>query len=149
MQLTSYTDYALRVMIYLAELSGKQATITEIAEYFDISRNHLVKVVQQLGGKGFIKTTRGKGGGLTLQRPADMIIVGDVVRSMEKRFYWVECFNPEHQHCRLLPRCRLKHLLDRAGQAYLQVLDSATLADLVVQKTALSQVPESSPEKME
>lgn len=131
MQITSYTDYALRVLIYLVKIPNRQATITEIADFYNISRNHLVKVVHQLGGKGFVKTTRGKGGGLSLQRPPEMIPIGEVVRSMETHFHWVECFDPTQQQCRLLPGCGLKHLLARAGDAYLQVLDAATLADLL------------------
>ena len=131
MQITSYTDYALRVLIYLAMSSNRQTTITEIADFYKISRNHLVKVVHQLGSKGFVRTTRGKGGGLSLQHPPEMISIGEVVRSMESHFNWVECFDPAQQHCRLLPGCGLKQLLGRAGDAYLQVLDAATLADLL------------------
>lgn len=131
MQITSYTDYALRVLIYIAISNKKQVTITEIAEFFDISRNHLVKVVHQLGSKGFLKTTRGKGGGITLQRAPELIRIGDVVRNMENHFNWVECFDPQQQHCRLIGGCGLKHLLANAGNAYLQVLDKATLADVL------------------
>lgn len=83
MQITSYTDYALRVLLYLAMSPNQQ---TKIADFFNISRNHLVKVVHQLGGKGFVKTTRGKGGGLSLQFPPEMIRIGEVVRSMENHF---------------------------------------------------------------
>ncbi|MFZ2168875.1 MAG: Rrf2 family transcriptional regulator [Methylococcaceae bacterium] len=132
MQITSYTDYALRVLIFLARSPNSQSTITEIADFFNISRNHLVKVVHQLGGKGFVNTTRGKGGGLSLQRPPEMIRIGEVVRSMETHFNWVECFDPSQQHCRLLPGCGLKQLLARAGDAYLQVLDAATLEDVLL-----------------
>jgi Rrf2 family nitric oxide-sensitive transcriptional repressor len=131
MQITSYTDYALRVLIYLASSPNKQATITEISDFYNISRNHLVKVVHQLGSKGFVNTTRGKGGGFSLQRPPELISIGDVVRSMETHFNWVECFDPALQHCRLLPSCGLKRLLARAGDAYLQVLDAATLAEVL------------------
>ena len=131
MQITSYTDYALRVLIYLAMSQDRHATITEIADFFKISRNHLVKVVHQLGSKGFVKTMRGKGGGFSLQRPPELISIGEVVRSMETHFNWVECFDPALQRCRLLPSCGLKHLLARAGDAYLQVLDAATLADVL------------------
>jgi Rrf2 family transcriptional regulator, nitric oxide-sensitive transcriptional repressor len=131
MQITSYTDYALRVLIYLGMTPDRQATITEIADFFNISRNHLVKVVHQLGSKGFVKTTRGKGGGFSLLHPPEMISIGEVVRSMETHFNWVECFDPAQQRCRLLPNCGLKHLLARAGNAYLQVLDAATLADVL------------------
>lgn len=131
MQLTLYTDYALRVLIYLASSREKQATVTEIADFYNISRNHLVKVVHQLGNKGFVKTTRGKGGGVELQRPPETILIGEVVRSMEKHLNWVECFDPLRQHCRLLPNCNIKQLLTRAGNAYLQVLDNASLADML------------------
>jgi Rrf2 family nitric oxide-sensitive transcriptional repressor len=135
MQITSYTDYALRVLIYLARSPDRQTTITEAADFFNISRNHLVKVVHQLGNNGFVKTTRGKGGGLALQRPPEKISIGDVVRSMENHFNWVECFDPAKQHCRLLPNCGLKQLFARAGNAYLDILDSATLADVTLGKT--------------
>jgi Rrf2 family transcriptional regulator, nitric oxide-sensitive transcriptional repressor len=148
MQITSYTDYALRVLIYLATSSGKQATITEISDFFNISRNHLVKVVHQLGSKGFVKTTRGKGGGLALQRPPEMISIGEVVRSMENHFNWVECFDPAQQHCRLLPSCGLKQLITRAGDAYLQVLDSATLADVLLGTTPIELHPKISLERL-
>jgi len=131
MQLTRYTDYALRVLLYLAMSPNRQANITEIADFFNVSRNHLVKVVHQLGSKGFVKTTRGKGGGLSLQHAPETIHIGEVVRSMESHFNWVECFDPAQQRCRLAPGCGLKHLLARAGDAYLQVLDTETLADML------------------
>jgi Rrf2 family nitric oxide-sensitive transcriptional repressor len=111
---------------------NKQATIPEIAAFFNISRNHLVKVVHQLGRNGVVKTMRGKGGGISLQHPAEMINIGEIVRGMETHFNWAECFNPSQQRCRLLPSCGLKHLLAKAGNAYLQVLDTATLADVLL-----------------
>jgi len=140
MQITSYTDYALRTLIYLAMSPNRQATIPEISDFYNISRNHLVKVVHQLGIKGFLETTRGKGGGFSLQRPTEMISIGEVVRSMETHFNWVECFDPEQQQCRLLPGCGLKRLLARAGDAYLQVLDATTLAD-VLSGTVTVEIP--------
>lgn len=148
MQITSYTDYALRVLIYLAISTGKQTTITEISDFFNISRNHLVKVVHQLGAKGFVKSTRGKGGGLILQRPPEMISIGEVVRSMENHFNWVECFDPAQQHCRFLPGCGLKQLITRAGDAYLQVLDSATLADVLLGTTPIELNPKIALERL-
>lgn len=140
MQITSYTDYALRVLIYLAMSPNEQATITEVADFYNISRNHLVKVVHQLGSKGFVNTARGKGGGISLQRPPEQIGIGEVVRNMENHFNWVECFNPAQQQCPLLPSCGLKHLLARAGDAYLNVLDAVTLADVLV-NTAVVKLP--------
>ena len=142
MQITSYTDYALRVLIYLALSPNRQATITEVSDFFNISRNHLVKVVHQLGGEGFVITTRGKGGGLSLQRPPEMINIGEVVRSMETHFNWVECFDPAQQRCRLLPNCGLKQLLGLAGDAYLQVLDAATLADVLSDTVTTLKLPQ-------
>lgn len=123
--------------MFIAKSPTGQTTITEIADFFNISRNHLVKVVHQLGSKGFVKTTRGKGGGLTLQRPPELIRIGDVVRNMENHFNWVECFDPTLQHCRLLPNCGLKQLFARAGNAYLNILDSATLADVLLGITTI------------
>ena len=140
MQITSYTDYALRALIYLAMSKNRQATITEIADFYNISRNHLVKVVHQLGSKGFVITTRGKGGGLRLQRPPEMIHIGEVVRTMENHFNWVECFDPAQQQCRLLPNCGLKKLFASAGNAYLQVLDTATLSDVLLGSTTVIQL---------
>jgi len=146
MQITGYTDYALRVLMYLAMSPNRQATITEIAEFFNISRNHLVKVVHQLGGKGFVKTTRGKGGGFTLQRPAELIAIGEVVRAMENHFNWVECFDPAKQHCRLLPNCSLKQLFAKAGNAYLAILDGTTLADITAGNSNVALLQNKEPE---
>jgi Rrf2 family nitric oxide-sensitive transcriptional repressor len=138
MQLTSYTDYVLRVLLYLAMSPEQQAKITEIADFFNISRNHLIKVVHQLGSKSFVKTTRGKGG-LSLPRPSEMIRIGEVVRSMENHFNRVECFGPARQHCRLRPGCGLKHVLTRAGNAYFQILDNATLADVLLETAPITE----------
>lgn len=146
MQLTSYTDYALRVLIYLGTTPDRQANITEIADFFNISRNHLVKVVHQLGSLGFVKTTRGKGGGFSLQRPPEKISIGEVIRSMENHFNWVECFDPSRNHCRLQPNCGLKRLLARAGDAYLNVLDAATLKDVLLDTSIIALPQKAAPE---
>ncbi len=95
MQLTSHTDYALRVLIYLAKNREQKVTIGELAEFFKISRNHFVKVVHNLSVKGFIRPIRGNGGGLYLARPADQINIGNVVRAMEGHFHLVDCLNAE------------------------------------------------------
>lgn len=138
MQITSHTDYALRVLLYLATTPTGKANVPELSEFFSISRNHLVKVVHRLGNKGFVKTTRGKGGGFMLSRPPEKISIGDVVRAMENHFYWMECFDPKQQHCRFLPACGLKQLFADAGDVYLSLLDQATLAD-VLPKTVRNQ----------
>ena len=120
MQLNLQTDYALRVLMYLARKDSELATIREIAEYFRISEHHLVKVVHQLSLKGFICSLRGRNGGIALARPPEAINVGDVIRNMESHFNVVECFNPASQGCRLLPACRLKGLLYQAREAFLK-----------------------------
>lgn len=131
MHLTRYTDYSLRVLIYLASHRDKLATIGEIATHYDISRNHLMKVVHQLGANGYIDTLRGKGGGIRLARPPEEIVVGKVVRSMEENMAIVECFTPNTCTCILAPGCTLKDALDEATQSFLATLDLYTLADLV------------------
>lgn len=138
MQLTKHTDYALRVLLYL--VTTPEATIGEIAEHYQISRNHLVKVVHALGCKGFIVTTRGKNGGIRLARPADEISVGDVVRRTEPNFDVVECFNFKRAHCVALPTCGLKSALNQAAEQFLNVLDGYTLADGVLSRDSLPTV---------
>jgi len=134
MRLTQWTDYTLRVLMYCAATEGREqpVTIVEVAEGYGISRSHLMKIVQQLGAQGLLETTRGRGGGMRLMRPASEINVGAVVRATETDFHLVECFDPETNRCRLSSHCRLKGVLGRAMQAYLDVLDGVTLADLMV-----------------
>ncbi|MDD5240501.1 MAG: Rrf2 family transcriptional regulator [Sulfuricella sp.] len=131
MHLTRYTDYSLRVLIYLGSRRDKLATIAEIAAHYNISRNHLMKVVHQLGAHGYIDTLRGKGGGIKLARPPGQIVVGDVVRSMEENMSIVECFAPDTCSCILAPGCTLKDALSEATQSFLSTLDLYTLADLI------------------
>lgn len=131
MRLTLHTDYALRLLMYLAVKPDGRATIREVAEAYGISRNHLVKVAHELGRAGFVETLRGRGGGLRLARPAEAIGIAKVVRAMEEDFRLVECFDPQTDRCRISPSCRLKRLLRQALEAYMEVLGKATLADLV------------------
>ncbi len=133
MRLTQWTDYTLRVLMYCAATEGREqpVTITEVAEGYGISRSHLMKIVQQLSAQGLLETTRGRGGGMRLMRPAADINVGVVVRTTETDFNLVECFDPATDQCRLSGHCRLKGVLGRAMDAYLAVLDGVTLADLV------------------
>lgn len=128
MQLTRYTDYSLRVLLYLAACErGQRVTVADIAERFEIARNHLIKVVNRLGQLGYVKTIRGKGGGITLGREASDIGIGAVVRDMENNLTLIDCNAPP---CPLRSNCQLKGILNRAGRAFLAVLDEYTLADL-------------------
>lgn len=131
MQLTLHTDYSLRVLIYLTQTRDDLATISEIADFYNISRNHLVKVVHHLSSAGFIQTTRGKKGGMKLARSPELISVGDVVRRMEPNFDIVECFNADNPACVVESACALKATLYKACKEFLSVLDGFTLADVM------------------
>lgn len=143
MQLTRFTDYSLRVLIYLGAQPNTLATVSAIASEYGISRHHLTRVVHQLGIKGYIETVRGKGGGFRLARLPGQIKIGDVVRDVETGFEIAECFRPGTSACRLLPACALKPVLAEAGRAFLASLDQYTLVDLLPAARASGQrVPE-------
>lgn len=133
MRLTQWTDYTLRVLMYCAASKERvqPVTITEIAESHGISRSHLTKIVQQLAARGWLETTRGRGGGMRLALPAKDICLGTVVRATETDFSVVECFEPSLNQCRMDQSCRLKGVLSQATQSFLAVLDAVTLEDLV------------------
>ena len=131
MRLTVYTDYALRVLMYLALRKEGLATITEIAASYDISKNHLMKVTHQLGVAGYVETVRGRGGGLRLAKPIDAIGLGDVVRYTEPDMAIVACLKPIDSPCVIRPCCVLRRALEKARAAFMDVLDGYTLEDLV------------------
>ncbi|MDP4550370.1 Rrf2 family transcriptional regulator [Alkalihalobacillus macyae] len=138
MRLTNYTDYSLRMLIYLGSMkNGKLASIQEIANAYQISKNHLMKVAHELGKKGYIETIRGRNGGLRLAHLPEEINIGEVVRSTEEDFNLVECFDKENNTCVISPACRLKHVLHTALSAYFEVLDGYQLSDLIVNDTTL------------
>ena len=130
MRLTLYTDYSLRVLLYLAGKENEIVTITELADFYKISRNHLVKVVHNLGLNGYIITTRGRHGGLRLAHPAKDIPIGKVVRATEPDFDLLECFNPATDQCVVTRSCSLKGVIFNAQASFMAVLDRYTLADM-------------------
>jgi Rrf2 family transcriptional regulator, nitric oxide-sensitive transcriptional repressor len=130
MRLTLYTDYSLRVLLYLAGKEDETVTITELSDFYKISRNHLVKVVHNLGLNGYILTTRGRNGGIKLARPAKKIPIGEVVRSTEPDFDLLECFNPATDRCVITRNCSMKSVFFKARTGFLDVLDEHTLADI-------------------
>lgn len=138
MRLTNYTDYSLRILIYLAiKPENELSNIKEIADKYNISKNHLMKVTYELGKMNIIETIRGRNGGIRLAHsPAD-INIGEVVRKTEEDFHIVECFDAERNQCIISPVCGLKHVLNKALLAYLDVLDQYTLADLVTNQDSL------------
>jgi Rrf2 family transcriptional regulator, nitric oxide-sensitive transcriptional repressor len=140
MKLTAFTDYSLRVLIYLAADPEHRATIEEISTSFDISNNHLTKVVHFLGKQGWIETVRGKGGGMSLAKPAADICIGKVVRDTEGIALPAECFAEEESNCAIVNCCRLKNVLAEAVKAFYAVLDNYTLADITRNKKALSSI---------
>jgi Rrf2 family transcriptional regulator, nitric oxide-sensitive transcriptional repressor len=139
MKLTTFTDYSLRVLIYLAAQPKQRATIATIAASFDVSENHLTKVVHFLGKSGWLANVRGKGGGLELAMPPEMICIGEVVRQTEGDSVPAECFG-EGGECAIAGICRLSGVLAEAVRAFYGALDRYTLADLVHNRQALARV---------
>ncbi len=135
MRLTVLTDYSLRMLIHLAVKPGGRATIAEVAGAYGISQAHLMKVAHLLGQAGHVTTQRGRGGGLTLARPADRITVGEVVRCMEPDMDVVPCL--AGGSCAILPACRLKRTMHEARAAFLAVLDGTTIAELAAPEARL------------
>ena len=131
MQLTKFSDYALRVLMYTHAAGGRRVTIEEIAVAYRISRAHLMKVVNSLARAGYLTALRGRSGGVVLAQPADDIRIGEVVRATEPSFAIVECFSTNNQ-CAVTGRCRLARVLDQALTAFLAVLDQHTLASVAL-----------------
>ncbi|MCE3257476.1 Rrf2 family nitric oxide-sensitive transcriptional repressor [Nitrobacter vulgaris] len=138
MRLTTYSDYALRVLMYLALRSDGLSTIAEIAGSYKISEAHLMKVVHQLGVAGYIETVRGRGGGLRLAKPAETIGLAEVIRTTEPDMAIVSCLKPLNAPCMINPSCVLKRALERAQRAFMEVLEGYTLADLAAPRARLS-----------
>ena len=136
MQLTRYTDYALRVLIYLGHEQDGLAKIGDISGQYGISKNHLMKVVLGLGKMGYVTTVRGKGGGLKLARPPGAINLGEVVRKTEETLHLVECLERGYQGgCLLYPACRLKSVIHEAQSQFFAHLDRYTIADVLAKRS--------------
>lgn len=142
MQLTSFTDYGLRALIYMASLpEGELTNISQVTEVYGVSRNHMVKIINQLSREGLVDAVRGKNGGIRLGRPAHTIRLGDVVRVMEP----LSLVNCSPEFCHITPACRLKLVLDKAVKSFLQELDNHTLADMIVDNSGLQTLLFSNP----
>ena len=126
MQLTQYTDYSLRVLIFLGTHPERRCTISEISQAFNINRNHLVKVVHNLSSTDWLKTIRGKSGGMELAIPAAQINLGDVVNHTEPNALLLECFDVKTNTCPILPACALRQALYKAQKTFMDVLASYT-----------------------
>lgn len=132
MYITRYTDYSLRTLMYLGLKGEEISTIREIAESYDISKNHLMKVVQDLANKGYVTATRGKNGGLRLDRAPELINIGELVRATEQDFALVECMSGGNR-CIITPVCQLRRVFAEALETFFSTLDRYTLADLLPQ----------------
>lgn len=139
MRLTIFTDYTLRALIYLGvhRSDDHLVTIRDIAIAYDVSENHLMKVIHHLAKQGYVETTRGKGGGMRLARAPDLINLGAVVRGTEESLAVVECFEEGNVRCPIEPACALRGILACAMRAFFDVLDGKTLADLLQPRTKL------------
>ena len=135
MQLTIFTDYGLRSLMYVAAHPERRCSVREIAEHYGISRHHLVKVVHRLSRLGYIDSSKGKGGGITLARGPEKLKLGDLVRALEPGMNLVECFDKDTNTCRIAGNCQLKHYLMDASDAFIASLNRHTLADTVQNKS--------------
>jgi len=140
MRLTTFTDYSLRVLIYLGAHGEQRAAVGDIADAYGISKNHLMKVILFLAAEGYVVTVRGRGGGLRLKVHPDRIRIGEVVRKAEAGSVLVECFSPSGSECRIESACLLRRALYKASQAFYAVLDTYTLADLVEKRAAIGRL---------
>lgn len=131
MRLTQFSDYSLRLLLYLAERAETSCTIGEIAEWYGISKPHLVKVAHNLVKLGYVASTQGKGGGLRLAKAAAQINIAVLVKRTEPDFHVVECFDKERNTCRITQSCKLKHLLHDATRAFFKSLEQHTLESIV------------------
>ncbi|MGO4568926.1 Rrf2 family transcriptional regulator [Rhizobium sp. 2YAF20] len=132
MRLTVYSDYALRLMMYLGLGGDDLVTIDDVANAYGISKAHLMKITHELGKKGLIETVRGRQGGMRLGRKASLIHIGEIVRATESDFALVPCMEPGAGIvCVVQPSCVLKRALALATSAFLEILDGYTLQDLI------------------
>lgn len=138
MQLTIFTDYGLRTLMYVAAYPERRCSVREVAEHYGISRNHLVKVVHHLALRGYLDSSKGKGGGIQLAKAPETLRIGDVVRDLEPNMQMAECFNRETNRCRISSNCQLKHYLMEATNAFIATLNRYTLADAVQDKSLFS-----------
>lgn len=135
MQLTKFTDYALRLLIYIAPNREKPYVIAQIAQDLKVSENHLIKIVHFMAKQNWLITTRGKGGGICLHPQTLSLKLGNLIRILENDQPIVDCFAP-HQ-CVLLPRCNLKHILNQAQEQFYQHLNQFMLSDMLKNKNQI------------
>jgi Rrf2 family nitric oxide-sensitive transcriptional repressor len=139
-RLTTFTDYSLRLLLYLAAAPEQRATIAEVSQAYGVSEHHMVKVVHLLGKAGVLKNTRGRHGGVALARPPSAINIGRVVRLTEGAARPAECFDPRTNECRIAGACRLRRAFAEAVDSFYETLDKYTLQDLTLQPVTFTRL---------
>lgn len=139
MQITTFSDYCLRILIYLAVSDEDRASSRQIAEQYDISVHHIAKAAKWLTREGYLSATKGKGGGLTLAKPANEISIGAVIRKAEAGSGLVECMRTGGK-CAIGGACGLSAILDDAREAFYEILDRRTLSDAVVKRQGIARL---------
>ncbi len=137
MKLTSYSNFALRSLQLAALKAPDLIRVDDVVRVHGLARPHIVKIVHELGRAGYLETVRGRGGGFRLAKPAEDIVIGEVVRLTEGPLDLVECFNPERNTCPLIGICKLSRALQTATKAFMAVLDDLTLEDIASNKSEL------------
>ncbi|MEO1205097.1 MAG: Rrf2 family transcriptional regulator [Pseudomonadota bacterium] len=137
MKLTAFSNYALRTLQLAALKAPDRIKVDDVVRVHGLARPHIVKIVHELGRAGYLETVRGRGGGFGLARPAEEIVIGDVVRLTEGPLELVECFNPQRNTCPLIGICKLSRALQTATKAFMAVLDDLTVADIASNKGQL------------
>ncbi len=140
MQLTRFSDYALRTLLYLGAHPNQVVSATTISAAYGISNHHLVKAAKWLTQQGYVRAHRGKGGGMTLARPPEDIVIGKLIQGTEPHLDLLDCFDADTATCPITPACRLRTALMRARDAFLRELDQVTLADLLDNRHELVQL---------
>lgn len=131
MQLSSFSDFGLRSLMYLAEHPDRRCSVKEISDYYGVSRHHLVKVIYRLAQLGYVLSYKGKGGGIQLAHAANELLLGNLVKQLETNMALVECFNPTTNTCRITNTCQLKHFLHDANVAFIKELNKYKLSDAI------------------
>ncbi|MCP5382934.1 MAG: Rrf2 family transcriptional regulator [Kordiimonadaceae bacterium] len=131
MRLTSFTDYSVRVLMHVAKKNGALSSIREVSEEYDISKNHLMKIVHALGKGGYLETIRGKNGGFKLGQDAKKINIGKLIRYTEEDMNIVQCLGDQDGNCSLHKKCHFACVINEARNAFLAAVDKYTLADIV------------------
>jgi len=140
MHVTTFTDYTLRVLIYLAVHDREKTTADKIAKSNNISFHHVAKTAQWLAREGYINSERGRSGGITLKRPIADINIGEIIRATEASTALVDCMRANGGTCCIKPACGLKSVLAEAQEAFFTVLQNYNLADVIIQKSALNRL---------